>query len=99
MTLYGLLAALVWAAVAAFFVRRIDRWVHLYLSLVHSPQEGAEPVEIPDDLEALALNEQGPTPESTASVQDEIREGMLERFSKLKDWNKVRRAYGVGSMN
>jgi hypothetical protein len=48
------------------------------------------PVEVPEDLLALANQER----ESWA--QEEVLRVIRERYEDLQDWNKVRAAFGVG---
>lgn len=52
----------------------------------------AGPVVIPDDLEALAMRESEPW------AQDDLRDVIKERYRNLNDWQKVRRAMGIGEL-
>ena len=51
------------------------------------------PVELPDDLVAVAMQER----ESWA--QEEVLRAIRERYEELRDWNKVRAAVGVGRID
>jgi hypothetical protein len=98
MTLFGLLASLAWTASAVLFVERLSRFAHRWLDAITSARAEHTPVVIPDDLEALVSEEQGSSVDQTALIQDQLRTAILERYAKLKDWNKVRRAMGLGAM-
>lgn len=99
MTLYGLIASLAWAALAAFFIVRLSRFSYAWLSVISRENIGTEPIEIPDDLEALVAGETGSSVDQTSLIQDQLRTAILERYTKLKDWNKVRLAMGLGAMS
>lgn len=49
-------------------------------------------VEVPDDLNALAMLE------SEEWAQEDARQLMREKFTQLKDWQKVRVAFGIGEL-
>lgn len=89
MTVLGFLACLTWAAVAAFFVSRIDRIAHRWLDLTNTARQPSSTVEIPDDLQGLAMAE------TEKWAQDQTLEAIRERYDRLKDWNRVRAALGV----
>lgn len=93
MTLYGFLAALVWALLGGLFLWRLDRFAHRWLAVARSDDGTDGTVVVPDDLVGLAMNE------SEKWAQDSVLEAIKERYSKLLDWNKVRRAMGVGEMS
>lgn len=92
MTLYGFLAALAWALLGGLFLWRVDHFAHRWLSAkrLDPGQEGN--VVIPDDLVGLAMNE------SEKWAQDSVLDTIRERYDKLRDWNKVRRAVGAGEV-
>lgn len=94
MTAYGLIAALAWAALAAFFVRRIDVFANRWLDRVKPEHLDMATVEIPEDLMALAGNE------SEKWAHDQTVEAIRERYEQYgRDWNKVRAAFGIGAMH
>lgn len=109
MTVYGLIAALAWAGVFAYAVRRAgevsERWLAVAYrpapfvgeSSGHSGERGAtvipQKVEIPDDLEAFAAAESEPW------AQEDMRQVIREKFHEYKgDWQKVRIAVGIGEL-
>jgi hypothetical protein len=51
------------------------------------------PVEVPEDLQAVATQEQA------GWAQEEVLRAIRERFEDLKDWNKVRSAFGIGRID
>lgn len=91
MTVYGLLAAITWAALAAFFVLRLDAFARLWLDRTRPLDERS--IEIPDDLMALASSE------NEKWAQDQTIDAIRERFATLQDWQKVRRAFGIGELH
>lgn len=91
MTLYGLLAALAWAALAAFVVFRADTFAHRWLDRV-KPEHRSLSIEVPDDLVGMAMQE------SDRWAQDQTLEAIRERYEKLQDWNKVRAAFSLGAI-
>ena len=89
---FAFLSSVVWAGVAVYAIRRVDaaltRW-HAVSSSV--PATSSAPViTIPDDLLAYA----GSMSELWA-VEDTTRV-IRERYEELQDWNRVRRAMGIG---
>lgn len=104
MTLYGFLASLVWAGVGAYgirhFVQMGERWI---TAKYRVPEEdptvpSSAKLQIPDDLEAVALAESEPW------AQDDLRAVIKEKFLELhtgdsgETWQRVRRAVGVGEL-
>lgn len=90
MTVYGLIAALAWASLGAFFIVRTDAFARLWLD--RSRPFDAKSIEIPDDLLAVAHGE------AEKWAQEQTIDAIRERFDTLKDWNKVRRAFGIGEL-
>lgn len=87
----GFLAHLVWAAVAVYAVHRIAAVAERFAPLrSEATKDIPAPVEIPEDLVAVANQER----ESWA--QEEVLRVIRERYEDLRDWNKVRAAVGVG---
>jgi hypothetical protein len=94
MTLYGLIAAIVWAALAAFFIVKLDAFGKLVLERTKPHVVDATSIEIPEDLMALASQET----EKWAS--DATIEAIRERYAQYgHDWNRVRKAFGLGAMS
>jgi hypothetical protein len=89
-----MLVHLLWAAVAVYTVHRLgtiaERFVPARPEAVSPP---ALPVEIPEDLMAVAMQER----ESWA--QEETLRAIRERYEDLKDWNRVRSAVGIGRID
>lgn len=82
---------LIWAAVAVLFIARASTVAKRWLDLIDPAHRASigMPVQIPDDLLALAMGE------SEKWAQDSTIETIRQRFDKLGDWNKVRSALGV----
>lgn len=59
------------------------------------PQElpAPEDVAVPEDLVALAMTHSEPW------AQEDTLKAMRERYAELKDWQKVRFAFGVGRVD
>lgn len=95
MTVYGLTAALAWASLGAFFVRRLDAFAHRWLDRsTPVPPLDAKQIDIPEDLQALVMGE------SEKWAADATLEAIRERYVTYgNDWNKVRAAFGLGAMN
>lgn len=87
------MSAIIWAVVAGAFLWRLDRFAYAWLALRDPKAHEPEVVVIPDDLEALALDENAPW------AQEQVRETIRERFAALKNWNLVRRAVGIGEID
>lgn len=99
MTAYGLVASLAWTASAVLFVERLFRFAQRWLDVQHQQGEPAKPVALPEDIEGFILANDGPTPDSTETMRDQLRAAARERFAKLGDWNAVRRAFGVAAVD
>jgi len=95
-TAFGLVASLAWTATAVLFVARLSAFAHRWLSMVEkrsASKQPEPPVEIPNDLTALALSE------TEKWAQDSVLEAIRERYAALHDWNKVRAAMGIGAID
>ena len=86
------LTSLVWAGVAVYAITQAravaERWVATQER--PAPVKPLELVEVPEDLHALALNE------SEEWAQVDMLRVIREKFEDHKDWNRVRKAMGVG---
>lgn len=82
---------ILWPVAFAFAVHRFSLAIEKF-----SPQKHEEATdypslsEIPDDLLAVASQE------NESWAQEEVIRVIRERYEELKDWNKVRRAMGIG---
>lgn len=89
MTLYGLIASVIWAGVAVLFIVMVsgvaDEWIDLKRQTTEEPAD----LDIPDDLAALALGE------NEKWAQEETIKVIRERYATYRDWNQVRAAMGV----
>lgn len=105
---YGLVAAVVWAGVLIYAIRRADTilryWIATQAPTGTPPSSHSLPlrsqVEIPDDLVAYANGESEPW--ARDEVQKAIKEKYLEHYQAgdlTESWNRVRRAYGLGDVN
>lgn len=93
MTLYGLIASVLWSAVALATLYKADQWVSKVLARWVQHGEGPEQIRIPNDLMALS------NMESEIHAQESVRDAILEAWERYKDWNKVRTALGVGTID
>jgi hypothetical protein len=93
MTVYGLMASVLWAAVALAALHKADQWVSKVLARWVQHGEGPEQIRIPNDLMALS------NMESEIHAQESVRDAILEAWERYKDWNKVRTALGVGTID
>jgi hypothetical protein len=80
---------LLWAAVAVYFVHTAAGVVREFKAAPVAPVL-PPPVEIPEDLVAVANQEREPW------AQEEVLRSIRERYEDLRDWNRVRSAFGVG---
>ncbi len=85
-----MLAHLLWAAVTVYAIRQIGEIAVRFAPARPETALPPAPVEIPEDLVAVANQER----ESWA--QEEVLRVIRERYDDLKDWNRVRAAVGVG---
>lgn len=84
-------ATLVWAAVAVYAVWRVTHVVALFAPVARQATPPV-PVEVPEDIVALALTH------SEAWAQEEVVRAAREKYEELGDWNRVRAALGVGAL-
>ena len=88
-----MLIHLLWAAVAVYAVYQFGVVARLFAPKAAESTLPPAPVDVPDDLVGVANQER----ESWA--QEEVLRAIRERFDDLKDWNKVRAAFGVGRID
>lgn len=84
---------LLWAAVAVYAIHRACVVAERFAPALTEPATPFLPIDVPEDLVAVANQER----ESWA--QEEVLRVIRERFEDLKDWNKVRAAFGVGRID
>lgn len=82
-----------WASVAVYALHTVLQTVSLFAPKPADPAWADDLVDIPDDLLAVAAQER------EAWAQEEVMRAMRERYEELKDWNKVRGAFGVGRID
>ena len=87
-------AHVLWAIVAAYDVWRLAAVVELFAPS-HAPEasDAVDDVEIPEDLVALAMTQ------SEGWAQEDTIKAIRERYEQLRDWNRVRAAFGIGRID
>jgi hypothetical protein len=83
-----ILPHLIWAGVVVFIVHELKAFANAWQATQTS--DPLAPVDVPDDLMALASQER------ETWAQEETLRAMRERFEVSGDWNLVRSAFGVG---
>lgn len=87
------LGTLVWAGVTVYGLWRFALVVERFAPApTGAPVRSSDEVEVPDDLLAFAGQLQDPW-----AIEDTIKV-MRERYTDLKDWNRVRSAMGIGNL-
>lgn len=86
----AILPHLIWAGVVLYLGHRAEKLAARHRAEADAANAPDLPVEIPEDLLALAMTEQ------EVWAQEETVRVMRERYEALKDWNKVRIAFGIG---
>lgn len=84
------LADLLWPVAVVLSVYRLAAAWERFVPT--PPTASADPVEIPEDLIALAMAHR----ESWA--QEDLLRVIREQYDELKDWNRVRAAMNIGRM-
>jgi len=87
-----LLPHLIWAGIVMYLAHEVRDMLKLWMEVV-VPSTTTDPVEVPDDLLALANQER------EVWAQEETLRAIRERYEVLKNWNKVRFAFGVGRID
>jgi hypothetical protein len=89
MTLVG---EILWPVALCWAVSRIASAVERFAP---QPDEMAQDddVEIPEDLVALAMTH------SEGWAQEDTIKAIRERYEQLRDWNRVRSAFGIGHID
>jgi hypothetical protein len=84
---------LLWAAVVVYAVYTVADVARQFAPMPPSLPSPMAPVDVPEDLIAVANQEQ------VGWAQEEVLRAIRERYDELKDWNKVRSAFGVGRID
>lgn len=84
---------LIWAGVVLYAIHRADVLITALLAAQQQTPDESEQIVIPDDLEAFALME------SELHAQESVRDVIRDRYAELQNWNLVRRAIGVGTID
>lgn len=82
---------LIWAGVVLFIVHELRTFANKWYQA--TTVDPLAPVDVPDDLLALAAQER------ELWAQEETLRAIRERYDALKDWNMVRSAFGIGQRN
>lgn len=89
-----MLTHLLWAAVAVYAIHRLSAVLDRFAPVRSSPEDLVpQLVEVPEDLVAVAMQER------EGWAQEEVLRAARERYEELKDWNKVRSAFGIGRID
>lgn len=86
---------LLWAAVAMYTVWRFFTVVEEVVARYTPPLSAPTPLEavvVPEDLVAIAMIH------SEVWAQEDTLKAIRERYEQLQDWNRVRSAFGIGSI-
>lgn len=87
------LAHLLWAGVTLYAIHRLSQVAERFAPAPIESTLPPAPVDVPEDLIGVANQER----ESWA--QEEVLRAIRERYDELKDWNRVRAAFGVGRID
>ena len=91
MAIDSVVIALIWAAVAVYGISTM-RTVATHALEQRAPVKPDAPVDVPEDLLALAMQE------NEAWAQEELLRVIRERYELYHDWNRVRSAMGIGRL-
>jgi len=85
---------LLWPLVAVYAIWRFAQVAERWAPTV-APAVDDDPmiIAVPDDLVALALTH------SESWAQEDTLKAMREKYAELKDWQKVRFAFGIGRLD
>jgi hypothetical protein len=89
MTIYGFIASIVWAVVVAYGIWRLGQ----ILDNRFDPPEQDEIIAIPLDLQAFIARFASDWAKADAA------KSIRERYAVSRDWNVVRRAVGLGTID
>lgn len=83
--------SVIWAAVVVYAARLAAAAVVPWHP-VATPAALPDPVDVPDDLVALAMAQSEPW------AQEDMVKAMRERYEQYGDWDRVRSAFGIGHL-
>jgi hypothetical protein len=86
MTIVG---EILWPVALCWAVSRMAEAAERFAPQVDEARQD-EDVEIPEDLVALAMTH------SEGWAQEDTIKAIRERYEQLRDWNRVRSAFGIG---
>jgi len=86
---------ILWPIAVAFAAHRLAMAVERFAPKREESPKSTFPTvsEVPDDLLAVAAQE------NEVWAQEEVIRVIRERYEELQDWNRVRRAMGIGVMS
>lgn len=90
-----MIGEVLWPMVAVYAVWRFSQVAEKWSPPQHTGTgkgTGWEAIPVPDDLMALAMTH------SETWAQEDTLKAIRERYEQLQDWNRVRSAFGVGSI-
>jgi hypothetical protein len=91
MSAYGLISSLAWAAVVLIVAWRAERVLMARLGGEATPVD--EPVVLPPDVAGFVANF------ASEWARADAKKAIVERYEQARDWNVVRRAFGLGVTN
>ena len=89
----ALVQTMIWATIVYIAIERAERLLQRVIDYRDPSAQDPEQVVIPNDLEAFALLE------SELHAQESVRDVIRDRYAELQNWNLVRRAVGVGTVD
>ena len=90
-----MIGEVLWPVAVAFAAHRLANAIEAFVpKREEGPKSAFPPVsEVPDDLLAVAAQE------NEVWAQEQVIRVIRERYEELQDWNRVRRAMGIGVMS
>jgi len=83
---------ILWPVALCWAVSRMAEAVERFAPQADEARQD-EDVEIPEDLVALAMTH------SEGWAQEDTIKAIRERYEQLRDWNRVRAAFGIGRID
>jgi len=89
-----MIGEILWPLAFLLGVHRLSKAVEMFSPAAVADSRGVgEPVAVPEDLMAVALQE------NEQWAQEETMRAIRERYEDLGDWNAVRAAMGIGRID
>ena len=90
-----MIGEILWPIAVAFAAHRLAMAIERFAPKREESTKSTFPTvsEVPDDLLAVAAQE------NEVWAQEEVIRVIRERYEELQDWNRVRRAMGIGVMS